>query len=85
MINVLPWPLRQISVESLGFTGPANPIQARNMQDLKDLLLMSWCQIPQEIFGGLVESVLRHTSELFGSMRGTYWAGGFNFVAKQYL
>ncbi|MCI4387329.1 hypothetical protein PGIGA_G00072870 [Pangasianodon gigas] len=28
-----------------------------NLQDLKDLLLMSWCQIPQHTFRGLVESM----------------------------
>ena len=28
----------------------------RNLQDLKDLLLMFWCQIPQDTFRGLVES-----------------------------
>jgi len=27
------------------------------LQDLKDLLLTSWCQIPQDTFGGLVESI----------------------------
>jgi len=31
----------------------------RNLQDLKDLLLTSWCQIPQHIFRGLVESMPR--------------------------
>jgi len=35
----------------------------RNLQDLKDLLLTSWCQIPQHTFRGLVEC--------FGSKRGT--------------
>ncbi|KAK3531960.1 hypothetical protein QTP86_002242 [Hemibagrus guttatus] len=29
----------------------------RNFQDLKDLLLTSWCQIPQHTFGDLVESM----------------------------
>ena len=28
----------------------------RNLQDLKDLLLTAWCQIPQQTFRGLVES-----------------------------
>ena len=31
----------------------------RNLQDLKDLLLTSWCQIPQDTFRGLVESMPR--------------------------
>lgn len=31
----------------------------RNLQDLKDLLLTSWCQIPQHTFRGLVESMPR--------------------------
>ncbi|MCI4382560.1 hypothetical protein PGIGA_G00016250 [Pangasianodon gigas] len=30
-----------------------------NLQDLKGLLLTSWCQIPQHTFRGLVESMLR--------------------------
>ncbi|MCJ8743381.1 hypothetical protein PDJAM_G00093370 [Pangasius djambal] len=30
-----------------------------NLQDLKDLLLTSWCQIPQHTFRGLVESMPR--------------------------
>ena len=29
-----------------------------NLQDLKDLLLTSWCQIPQHTFRGLMDSVL---------------------------
>lgn len=28
-----------------------------NLQDLKDLLLTSWCQIPQDTFRGLEESM----------------------------
>ena len=31
----------------------------RNLQVLKDLLLTSWCQIPQKTFRGLVESMPR--------------------------
>ena len=31
----------------------------RNLQDLKDLLLMFWCQIPQDTFRSLVESMPR--------------------------
>ncbi|KAK3525649.1 hypothetical protein QTP70_002558 [Hemibagrus guttatus] len=32
----------------------------RNLQDLKDLLLTSWCQIPQHTFWDLVEYMPRH-------------------------
>ncbi len=34
----------------------------RNLQDLKDLLLMSWCQIPQDTFRDVVESMPRRVS-----------------------
>lgn len=39
-------------------------VPARNFQDLKDLLLMCWCQITLNTFRGLVESTLDR-SELF--------------------
>ncbi|XP_062292370.1 uncharacterized protein LOC133996801 [Scomber scombrus] len=35
----------------------------RNLQDLKDLLLTSWCQIPQHTFRGLVESMPQQLSQ----------------------
>ena len=40
---------------------PVRSIEAppHNLQDLKDLLLTSWCQIPQRTFRGLVESMPR--------------------------
>ncbi|KAK3510120.1 hypothetical protein QTP70_026836, partial [Hemibagrus guttatus] len=42
----------------------------RYLQDLKDLLLRFWCQIPQHTFGDLVESMPRQVG-CFGSKRGT--------------
>ncbi|XP_053481040.1 carcinoembryonic antigen-related cell adhesion molecule 5-like isoform X3 [Ictalurus furcatus] len=42
-----------------------------NLQDLKDLLLTSWCQIPQHTFRGLVESIPRSQHKLKNSMSGT--------------
>ncbi|KAK3543217.1 hypothetical protein QTP70_013687 [Hemibagrus guttatus] len=35
----------------------------RNLQDLKDLLLTSWCQIPQHTFRDLVESMPRRVGK----------------------
>merc|ERR1711980_5436 len=40
-----------------------------NLQDLKDLLLTSWCQIPQHTFRGLVES-MPEGSGLFWQLKG---------------
>ncbi|MCI4375533.1 hypothetical protein PGIGA_G00110650 [Pangasianodon gigas] len=34
-----------------------------NLQDLKNLLLMSWCQIPQHTFRAIVESIPRQIWE----------------------
>ncbi|KAK3519043.1 hypothetical protein QTP70_016380 [Hemibagrus guttatus] len=36
---------------------PSMQAQPHNLQDLKDLLLTSWCQIPQHTFRDLVESM----------------------------
>ncbi|KAK3555385.1 hypothetical protein QTP86_015670, partial [Hemibagrus guttatus] len=38
---------------------PSMEAPPRNLQDLKDLLLTSWCQIPQHTFRDLVESMPR--------------------------
>ncbi|XP_066556920.1 uncharacterized protein sergef isoform X2 [Amia ocellicauda] len=40
----------------------------RNLQDLKDLLLMSCCQIPQHTFRGLVESMPRRVRAVLGAI-----------------
>ncbi|KAK3528676.1 hypothetical protein QTP70_007720 [Hemibagrus guttatus] len=40
-------------------------VPPRNLQDLKDLLLTSWCQIPQHTFRDLVESMPRRFVSLF--------------------
>ena len=41
-------------LEQQGLSMEAPP---HSLQDLKDLLLTSWCQIPQTTFRGLVESI----------------------------
>ncbi|XP_051973825.1 voltage-gated hydrogen channel 1-like isoform X1 [Xyrauchen texanus] len=48
------------------------------LQELKDLLLMSWCQIPQDTFRGLVESKPRQVGAVLEPHRGpiAYYAGG---------
>ena len=52
-----------------------------NFQDLKDLLLTSWCQIPQHLQGSSGVHALTGLS-CFGTKRGTtqYLAGGHNVV-----
>ena len=42
----------------------------RNLQDLKDLLLTSWCQIPQHTFRGLVESMPRRVRAVLAAKGG---------------
>ena len=42
----------------------------RNLQDLKDLLLTSWCQIPQHTFRDLVESMPRQVRAVLSAKRG---------------
>ncbi|KAK3533242.1 hypothetical protein QTP70_013655 [Hemibagrus guttatus] len=41
-----------------------------NLQDLKDLLLTSWCQIPQHTFRDLVESMPRRVRAVFAAKGG---------------
>jgi hypothetical protein len=58
--KVLRWPQMLNSIEHLWdqnvrFTEAIS----RNLQDMKDLLLTSWCQKPQNTFRGLVESMPR--------------------------
>ncbi len=54
-----------------------------NLQDLKDLLLMSWCQIAHDTFRGLVESMPRRVRAVLAAQGGPtqYQAGGVNVVA----
>ena len=49
-----------------------------NIQDLKDLLLTSWCQIPQHTFRGLVESMPQRVRAVLAAKGGPaqYLAGG---------
>ena len=42
----------------------------RNLQDLKDLLLTSWCQRPQDTFRGLVESTPRRVRAVLAARGG---------------
>ncbi|KAK3563664.1 hypothetical protein QTP86_033502 [Hemibagrus guttatus] len=51
-----------------------------NLQDLKDLLLTSWCQIPQHTFRDLVESIPRWVRAVLAAKGGPTQcqAGGHN-------
>ncbi|KAK3564956.1 hypothetical protein QTP86_031112 [Hemibagrus guttatus] len=51
------FPRSQSNPASVGCAGQASLIHGgrpHNLQDLKDLLLTSWCQIPQHTFRDLV-------------------------------
>uniref|UniRef100_A0AAY5L8T0 Carboxypeptidase E n=1 Tax=Esox lucius TaxID=8010 RepID=A0AAY5L8T0_ESOLU len=56
----------------------------RNLQDLKDLLLISWCQIPQHHFRGLLESMPRRVRAVLAAKGGpTQYLSGmqdFNYL-----
>lgn len=49
---------------------------ARNLQDIKNQLLTSWCQILQGTFRGLVKSIPRWVRALLAACKGptAYWA-----------
>lgn len=47
-------------------------------QDLKNMLLKSWCQMPEDTFRGLVESMPRWVRTALG-------AGGFNVVTDEFI
>ncbi|KAK3553900.1 hypothetical protein QTP70_012922 [Hemibagrus guttatus] len=50
---------------------PSMEAQSLNLQEVKDLLLTSWCQLPQHTFRDLVESMPRGGQDSFGRKRGT--------------
>ncbi len=54
----------------------------RNLEELKDLLLTSWCQILQDILRGLVESMPLCVRAVLAARGGPtqYLVGGFNIV-----
>uniref|UniRef100_A0A3Q3JTD4 Transposase Tc1-like domain-containing protein n=1 Tax=Monopterus albus TaxID=43700 RepID=A0A3Q3JTD4_MONAL len=54
-----------------------------SLQDLKDLLMTSWCQIPEDTFRGLVESMPQRVRAVLAEQGGPtqYLAGGFNVEA----
>ncbi len=61
------FPRSQYDWVSMGCAGPTNLIQGGppcKLQDLKDLLLMSWCQIQQDRFRGLMELFWQHMGGL---------------------
>ena len=49
---------------------PSMEAPPRNLQDLKDLLLTSWCQIPQDTFRGLVEFMPRRLRAVLAARGG---------------
>ncbi|KAF7640777.1 hypothetical protein LDENG_00015010, partial [Lucifuga dentata] len=62
--KVLTWPPNSPDLNPIEHLWDVMEKQVRSMevpppylQDLKDLLLKSWCQIPQDTFRGLVESM----------------------------
>ena len=64
VFTVLPWPPNSPDLNPIEHLWDVMDRQVRstaapprNLQDLKDLLLMFWCQIPQDTFRGLVESM----------------------------
>ncbi|KAK3520060.1 hypothetical protein QTP70_011983 [Hemibagrus guttatus] len=56
---------------------------SHNLEDLEDLLLTSWCQIPQHTFRDLVESM--PGQGCFGSKTGNrqYYVGGHNVMSDE--
>lgn len=50
------FPKSQSNWTSVGQRSPIHGGSTHNVQDLNDLLLISWCQIPQNTFRGPVES-----------------------------
>ncbi|KAK3541531.1 hypothetical protein QTP86_029169 [Hemibagrus guttatus] len=50
---------------------PTMETPPHNLQDLKDLLLTSWCQIPQHTFRDLVESMPRRVRAVLAAKRET--------------
>ncbi|KAK3513336.1 hypothetical protein QTP70_012369 [Hemibagrus guttatus] len=49
---------------------PSMEAPPHNLQDLKDLLLTSWCQIPQHTFSDLVESMPRWVRAVWAAKEG---------------
>ncbi|XP_051541380.1 voltage-gated hydrogen channel 1-like isoform X1 [Myxocyprinus asiaticus] len=90
--KVLPWPPNSPDLNPIEHMWDVLDQQVQSMeapphklQDLKDLLLMSWCQIPQDTFRGLVESMPRRVGTVLAAHGGpiAYYTGGHNVLAHQ--
>uniref|UniRef100_A0A8C4NKQ7 Tc1-like transposase DDE domain-containing protein n=1 Tax=Eptatretus burgeri TaxID=7764 RepID=A0A8C4NKQ7_EPTBU len=79
VFTVLPWPpnppdLNPIEIlwDVLDRQVRSTAVPPRNLQDLKDLLLMFWCQIPKDTFRGLVESMPRRVGDVLAAHGGLF-------------
>uniref|UniRef100_A0AAY5KPB9 Tc1-like transposase DDE domain-containing protein n=1 Tax=Esox lucius TaxID=8010 RepID=A0AAY5KPB9_ESOLU len=89
--KVLPWPPNSPDLNPIEHLWDvldqqvrSTPAPPRNLQELKDLLLMSWCQIPQDTFRGLVESMPLRIAAVMAAHGGptAYSAGGHDVLAR---
>ncbi|KAG5841041.1 hypothetical protein ANANG_G00195380 [Anguilla anguilla] len=74
---VLPWPPNSPDLSPIEHLWDVLEKQVRsmeapphNLQDLKDLLLTSWCQISEDTFRGLVESMPRRVRAVLAARGG---------------
>ena len=72
VFTVLPWPPNSPDLNPIEHLWDVLDQQVRstaapprNSQDLKDLLMMFWCQIPKDTFRGLVEFMPRRVGAVF--------------------
>lgn len=75
--KVLPWPPKSPDLSPIEALWDVLEAQVQSMegppgdlQDLKDLLLTSWCQIPEDTFRGLVESMPQRVRAVLAAEEG---------------